>query len=150
MPKKSKTSKKGMNPKDKLGLKKVPLRLVPSAAMVYTSAAMALGGLVKGYGPYNWRDNKVLYSVYLEAAMRHLIQSMDGEDADNESLVPHEASIMACCAIILDAKMTGNLVDDRQKTKKLQPLMDEITSLIQKQHDNYKALHNKKRNKSKK
>ena len=104
----------GMNPKDVLGLKKAPLRLVPPVALIECAAVMALGA--RKYGPYNWRENKVRHSVYLEAAMRHLLQAMDGEDADPESGRPHEAHVMACMALFLDAKHTGNFVDDRNKS----------------------------------
>jgi hypothetical protein len=128
----------GINPKDKLGLKKVPLRLIPPAAYIYQSLTHHLGGLVKGYGPYNWRDSKVLYSVYLEAIFRHMLLAMDGEDMDDESLAPHEASILACCSIILDAKLNGNLIDDRNKTGKLKELMKQTEVLLTKQKENYK------------
>lgn len=101
------------NPKDLLGLKKVPMRLMISPAIVELAAVMRLGA--KKYGPWNWRKKKVRWSVYHEAILRHLFQSASGEDADSESGRPHEAHIMACCLIIMDAKHTGNIVDDREK-----------------------------------
>jgi hypothetical protein len=138
---------KGINPKDKLGLKKIPLRLTPPTAYIYQSMAHNLGGLVKGYGPYNWRDKKapVRYSVYLEAIFRHMLLAMDGEDMDDESLAPHEASIMAGCSIIMDAKLNNNLVDDRHKTGTLKNLMKTMEKKLQEQQE----LYNKKK-KSKK
>ncbi len=135
--KKPRSSKKGQNPKDKLGLKKLPLRLIPPAFYIQVSAALNLGGLVKGYGPYNWRDQPISYNVYLEAIMRHLLLAMDGEDEDVESFSKHEAHIAACCAIIFDAKMTGNLIDDRYKTGKLPGVMKEVQSAIGKQSEHY-------------
>lgn len=131
---------KGINPKDKLGLKKIPLRLIPPAAYIYQAIAHNLGGLVKGYGPYNWREKgkPVSHSVYLEAIFRHMLLSMDGDDQDCESLGPHEASIMACCSIILDAKLNGNLIDDRHKTGKVKELMKETEKLIKRQKELFK------------
>jgi hypothetical protein len=101
----------GINPKDILGLEKAPLRLIPGPSLVRLSKAMELGA--KKYGPYNWRAKAVRYSVYLEAAMRHILSALDGEDLDRESGQPHAAHAMACMAIVLDAQATGNLIDDR-------------------------------------
>lgn len=101
----------GANPKDALGYKKPNVTLVPSTAILYCAKVMELGA--KKYGAYNWRANAVNRTVYLAAAMRHIMQSLDGEELDPESGMPHEASAMACMAIILDALATGNLIDDR-------------------------------------
>jgi hypothetical protein len=67
----------------------------------------------KKYGPYNWRDNPVLYRVYIAAAIRHLYQLLDGEDFDPISGVHHVGHARACLGILADANETGNLVDDR-------------------------------------
>jgi hypothetical protein len=110
------------NPKDAIGLKKTPLRLVPPALLIFVAHVMALGA--KKYGPWNWRDNKVRHTVYLEAAIRHLQAALDGEDADKESGLPHEAHAAACMGIILDAKQMDCLIDDRAKSGYVQRLMD--------------------------
>ena len=102
----------GINPKDLCGAKKAPLTLVPFTAIIKCSMVMALGALK--YGKMNWRKNKVKETVYIEAAMSHLYAAMDGEDMDEESGQSHYAHAMACMAILLDAKATGNLVDDRE------------------------------------
>lgn len=103
----------GINPKDALGLAKPDLSLVPPAALLHTASAM-MDGAAK-YGPYNWRENAVLARVYVSAAMRHLQQFLDGEDIDPTSGVHHLGHASACCAILLDARETGNLSDDRPK-----------------------------------
>jgi len=100
----------GINPKDLLGMKKPPLRLLPPALMLYTSRVMELGA--SKYGAFNWRKNKVMHSIYIEAAMRHLLCIIDGEEIDPESGMPHMAHVAACAGIVLDAKATGNLIDD--------------------------------------
>lgn len=102
---------RGINPKDALGLAKVDLSVVPPAAMLHLASAM-MDGAVK-YGPFNWRENEVLARVYVAAAMRHLLQFLDGENVDPVSQVHHLAHAMACCAIVLDADETGNLDDNR-------------------------------------
>lgn len=65
------------------------------------------------YGAYNWRSKKVRRMVYLAAALRHLAADLDGEEIDSESGQPHLAHALACMAILLDARSTGNLIDDR-------------------------------------
>jgi len=101
----------GTNPKDLLGIKKVQLNLVPPSSIIYQALAMEDGA--KKYGPYNWRENKVIASIYVAAAMRHLQQWYDGEELASDSQKPHLAHALACLGIIVDAKETGNLVDDR-------------------------------------
>lgn len=101
----------GTNPKDLLGVKKVPLHLVPPSSIIYQALAMQDGAIK--YGPYNWRENKVICSVYIAAAMRHLQQYLDGEELASDSKKPHLGHAMACLGIIIDAKETGNMVDDR-------------------------------------
>ncbi len=99
------------NPKDLLGLTKAPLRLVPPALMLFVSKVMELGA--RKYGPYNWRQKSVRYTVYLEAALRHILAALDGEESDKESKQDHTAHVAACMGIILDSKAIGKLIDDR-------------------------------------
>lgn len=103
------------NPKDKLGKAKPSMHFVPMIARLQEAIVMALGA--KKYGSYNWREKKVAASVYSDAIDRHLAQWMDGEDTDEESGVSHLAHVRACCAILIDAIATGNLLDDRPKTE---------------------------------
>lgn len=101
----------GTNPKDSIGIKKVQLNLVPPASLIYQALAMEDGA--KKYGPYNWRENKVIASIYVAAAMRHLGAWYDSEELAKDSGKPHLGHALACIGIIVDAKETGNLVDDR-------------------------------------
>lgn len=115
------TSRGAANPKLAAGLRKVQLRLVPPALDIYVSVVQALGA--EKYGPYNWRALRVSRVTYLEAAQRHILAALDGEDADPESGVPHEAHVAACMAIVLDAMTVGRLADDRYKTGKVGALL---------------------------
>ena len=99
------------NPKDLLGIKKPPVDLVPPILEILTSLAFRDGAIK--YGPYNWRQKKVKFSIYYAAIKRHLAALFDGEDTDPISGVPHIAHASACIAIIMDAIATGNLIDDR-------------------------------------
>lgn len=99
------------NPKDLLGAKKLDLTLLPMTAWAHANRAMFNGS--EKYGPYNWRDKKVRAKVYVTAAMRHLASWFEREEMAEDSGAHHLGHAMACCAIILDAQETGNLVDDR-------------------------------------
>jgi hypothetical protein len=113
------------NPKDRLGSLKPQLSLVPAAATIYEAKVFALGA--RKYGAYNWRTKKVRHTIYLEAALRHILSALDGEDVDPESGCPHEAHARACMGIILDAKATGNLIDDRPTKGAAGRLIAELT-----------------------
>ena len=99
------------NPKDLIGIKKPRLYTVPPASIIYQALAMQNGA--EKYGAYNWRQKKVVASIYIDAALRHLFAWLDGEENATDSGLPHLAHALACVGIIVDAKETGNLVDDR-------------------------------------
>jgi len=115
----------GMNPKDLLGLKKVPLSLVPPASLIYQALAMKDGAAK--YSPYNWRENKVVALIYIDACLRHLQSWVDGEEVASDSGVPHLGHALACLGIIVDAKETGNLVDNRPKPGVAAALLERYT-----------------------
>lgn len=130
-------NKEDLNPKDKIGRKKDPIHLVPTEGIRGISHAMRYGAYEakrvdgkQGYGPFNWRDTKISYTVYLDAIMRHTMKLIDGEDIDQDSGVSHESHIGANICILLDAKKEGVLVDDRPKTTKEKSL-DTLNELTQ-------------------
>ena len=99
------------NPKSQYGVKKPRLSTIPATALLHVAQAMQTGN--EKYGPYNWRGNKVSATVYVDAALRHLLTWYNGEDLDEESGANHLAHAIACMCIVLDAHDVGNLVDDR-------------------------------------
>lgn len=119
----------GANPKDRVGVRKPPLHLIPPAAELLESAVMALGA--KKYGAFNWRSSKVNASVYVAAARRHLLQWFDGCDDDRESGVSHIAHARACLGILLDALATGNLIDDRPPAGVSAELVELLTANVE-------------------
>jgi hypothetical protein len=120
------TPKDTTNPKDLIGMTKPPVGLVPPALIIHVSQAMKNGAIK--YGPYNWRSNKVRMSIYLDAALRHILELLDGEDFASDSGVHHAAHAAACMGIILDALETGSLVDDRPKKGAAAKLIARFTS----------------------
>lgn len=99
------------NPKDLLGVKKPSVTTIPPASILYQAMGMMDG--VRKYGLFNWRDNPVKMRIYLDAAVRHIMQILDGEDFDPVSGAPHIGHALACLGILADATETGNLIDDR-------------------------------------
>jgi len=105
------------NPKQAYGDKKIPVHLVPPAASMYLAMAFKEGA--RKYGAYNWRENDVEAMTYVGAALRHIMQYLDGEDIDpdtGEAEVPHLAAAGACLAILADATEGDNLIDNRPPT----------------------------------
>ena len=105
------SEKPGQNPKDLIGNKKVSITKFPAIGTVMGAMAM-MDGAAK-YGPYNWRGNSVIASIYIDALMRHAMAWFEGQETASDSKVHHLGHAIACAAIILDAQATGNLVDDR-------------------------------------
>lgn len=110
------------NPKDRLGVKKVPLHLVPPASVIYE--ALAFGQGAEKYGAYNWREKEVRATVYISAALRHIYAWFDGEENDHQSGLPHLGHAKACLGVIIDALETGNLADDRPQAGAAGALLD--------------------------
>jgi hypothetical protein len=100
-----------VNPKDLVGNTKVSISKLPVIAVI--EGAMAMMDGAEKYGPYNWRDKEVKASVYVDAALRHLYCWFEGQELASDSLVHHLGHAIACCAILLDARAHGKLVDDR-------------------------------------
>ena len=102
------------NPKQAYGDLKVPLALIPPPALILMADVFKEGA--RKYGAYNWRDQPVESMTYIHAALRHIMAFLDGEELDPESDgKPHLAHAMASLAILLDAAVTGNLLDNRPK-----------------------------------
>jgi len=116
------------NPKDQVGIKKPRLYLVPPTSIIYQALAMQDGAAK--YGPYNWREKKVVASIYVDAAMRHILAWVDGEEVAQDSGYPHLAHALACLGIIVDALETGNLVDDRPKPGATAAILERWTKKI--------------------
>ena len=103
--------KKQSNPKDAVGTTKIPMHLWPETATA-TGALALMDGALKNERN-NWRDAGVRASIYVDALRRHLARWWEGEDDDPDSGLPHEAHMLACLSILVDAKALHMLTDDR-------------------------------------
>jgi hypothetical protein len=118
---------KDTNPKDTIGVTKLPLGIVPATALAEESLAF-LNGALK-YGKSNWRNCGVRASIYLDAAARHIRAWEDGEEVDAEG-VPHLGSARACLGIIIDSRACGKLNDDRPPSVGLQRFISNLTPTV--------------------
>lgn len=100
------------NPKEAFGNAKVPLHLWPISATIQGAMALFLGKTK--YGRCNWRATPVYASTYYRALMSHASRWWEGEENDPDDKTPHLGNALACLAIIIDAKVCGTLIDDRQ------------------------------------
>ena len=117
------------NPKDIIGSTKVSLSKFPAVALVHGAHAMMDGA--EKYGAYNWRAKQVQAAVYVDAAKRHIDQWFEGEELAKDSQVHHLGHAIACCAILLDALETGNLIDNRPVTDENRGLLTKVMERVQ-------------------
>lgn len=127
--------KKPTNPKDAIGSDKLPLHLWPSTATAYGALGL-LEGMLK-YGRSNYRAIGVRASIYYDAARRHLDAWFEGEDDAPDSGLPHLAHALACLAILVEAKVKGNLTDDRMYPTEYRALVEELTPEVKRLKDKY-------------
>ena len=115
---------KETNPKDAVGIKKVPLSTVPARYVAELGLAMLEGA--RKYGRHNYRVSGVRASVYYDAALRHLMAWWEGQDIDPASGLSHLVKAGACMAVLRDAQYNGNWEDDRPPSL---PDQDWVSSL---------------------
>lgn len=128
---------KESNPKDALGIKKVPFSCVPTN--VIGEIALGLMEGARKYGRHNYRVVGVRGSVYYDAALRHLNSWLEGEDIDPDSGLSHISKALSCLVVLRDAMMNDNWTDDRPPKVKNQnwvrEMNDKASEIIKKYPD---------------
>lgn len=103
---------KPTNPKDAVGVRKVPVSVIPQPVIAELGLALLEGA--RKYGRHNWRVKGVRASVYIDAVMaRHLAAWWEGEDVDADSGLSHITKAIASLVVLRDAMIQGSMVDDR-------------------------------------
>lgn len=102
---------KETNPKTSVGTAKVPFSTVPAQVVAELGLAMLEGGLK--YGRHNYRVAGVRASVYVDAAMRHILAWWEGQDIDPDSGLSHVTKAIASLSVLRDAQINGVCTDDR-------------------------------------
>lgn len=77
---------------------KVEPALLPPLALLTVSNVLTFGA--KKYGADNWRYVKNGRHRYMNAALRHLLADLAGQENDEDSELPHLAHA-ACCLLFL-------------------------------------------------
>lgn len=105
------TESKPTNPKDAVGIAKVPFSVIPANVLGELGIAMMEGA--RKYGRHNYREAGVRGSVYYDACLRHLMAWWEGEDIDSLSGLSHITKAIAGLVVLRDSMMRGNWSDDR-------------------------------------
>lgn len=104
----------GINPKDLVGAKKLPILSVVPASSILGEAEAMRDGAAK-YGPMNWRTQKIQAMTYVDANLRHVFAWVDGEELASDSGVHHLKHAKATLGILIDAIEHDSWVDNRPK-----------------------------------
>lgn len=118
---------KATNPKDAIGVLKVPLHLVSPIVKAYQSLAHYLGNVK--YGAWNFRTCGARASVYKAALDRHIDKWWEGEEFDPADNTPHLANAQACLNILIECSLGGNLVDDRPPSRAKE--LNEVYAMVE-------------------
>jgi len=130
-------SDKSTNPKDAIATNKLPSHLVSPIVKAYQAISHFLGNVK--YGAWNYRGAGARASVYKAALDRHVDAWWEGEEIDPVDGTPHLANALACIGILIDAKHSGKLVDDRPPSLhgELTKLRSEFEALMPKIRERY-------------
>lgn len=123
------------NPKDTVGIRKVPMHVVSAPVVMEMALGMMEGS--RKYGSHNYRVAGVRASVYYDAAMRHLTDWWEGTDIDKASGLSHISKAMSCLHVLRDAMMNDMWNDDRPPKFKNQDWIDEMNRLAGEIIDKY-------------
>lgn len=108
---------KPTNPKDLIGVRKVPMSCVPAGVLMDVALALHEGAVK--YGRHNYRGVGVRASVYYDAGVGHLMDWWEGDDIDAESGLSHVTKAIASLVVLRDAMLQGKLTDDRPPRSKV-------------------------------
>lgn len=129
---------KATNPKEAIGDTKVPLWLCSPVAKAHWALGQ-FAGMCK-YQAWNWRIAGVRASTYLSAMQRHIDAYTSGEEFDPVDGTHHLGNIMACAAILLDAKAADKLNDDRPPIVSVRPTYEFVQSQMAVLREQYKHI----------
>jgi hypothetical protein len=120
---------KDTNPKDAIGMSKIPLGSVLSAQVTGEAALGMLEGALK-YRRHNYRIAGVRASVYYDALKRHMDGWWEGQDDDPFAAIPihHVSKSISDLYVLRDAMLQGKFVDDRPPRVKNQNWIEDLNA----------------------
>ena len=122
--------RKDGNPKDAVGIKKIPFSTASELVTAEVNVGMMEGA--RKYGRHNYRVSGVRASVYYDATRRHLSAWWEGEDIDPGSGLSHITKAICSLYVLRDAMINDMWNDDRPPKapekwmNDLQKVVDEI------------------------
>lgn len=120
---------KETNPKDAVGIRRWrQFTTVPMTVIAELGVAMLEGA--RKYGRHNYRVAGVRASVYVDAAMGHIVQWWEGEDIDRDSQLSHITKAIASLTVLRDAMIQNKLVDDRPPKANLDSVRDDLQAVV--------------------
>ncbi len=102
---------KDSNPKDSIGIAKVPMSVLPAQVILELGLGLFEGD--RKYGRSNYRVAGVRGSVYYDATMRHLMGWWEGQDIDPDSGLNHITKAITSLLVLRDAMINDMWTDDR-------------------------------------
>ena len=141
---------KPSNPKDVIGIGKIPASCVSQAVMAEVGVGMLEGA--SKYGRHNYRGVGVRASVYYDATRRHLDTWWEGQDLDPDSEMSHITKAICSLVVLRDAMIQGLCEDDRPpKTENLDQFFADLNAkckAIQAMHKDKAPFHYTELNKN--
>lgn len=118
------------NPKDALSIRKWrQFSCIPLSVISEIGVGMLEGA--RKYGPFNWRQGGARSSVYVDAALGHIMQWQEGEDIDADSGLSHITKAITSLVVLRDAMLQGVLVDDRPPAARLDELRAGLQTVVE-------------------
>jgi len=130
--------KKDTNPKDAIGVRKIPASTRSAAVDAEVGVGM-LEGAMK-YGRHNYRVSGVRASVYFDATKRHLDAWWEGQDIDPGSGLSHITKAICSLYVLRDAMINNMWVDDRPPRIN-ESFWDELTKKVEELFEKYPDPH---------
>lgn len=129
-------SVKETNPKDAVGVKKWRQFVsIPMTVMAEVGVGMLEGGMK--YRRHNYRVAGVRASIYIDAAMGHLMQWWEGEDTDKDSGLNHVTKAICSLVVLRDAMIQNMLNDDRPPKANLDAVRAELQKTVEALFERY-------------
>lgn len=103
------------DPKGKAATVKLKFENIPLTALVDLANGMNDGAAK--YGSHNWLtvDEPLDNMVYINAALRHIVLYMAGEDTARDSNINHLAHVICGLSVLRSAEAVGKVQDNRRK-----------------------------------
>lgn len=121
---------KASNPKDGVGVKKWRQYATLPLTVISELGVAMLEGHMKGYRRHNYRVSGVRASVYVDAAMGHIISWWEGEDLDPDTGLSHITKAMSSLVVLRDAMIQDMLTDDRPPKANLDKVKRELQAVV--------------------